>query len=836
MTKWQPLGLGGFGHMLTPAMGPSFGDFPYMMLNCDMGGVYVSIDDAKTWTLLHHNQLQSSTICKPLFHPDGESVFAASGNSRLKICTNLNDAPETWHWEYTDEIQLEDGNVADGFPERLCGEIALDHDTGLMFVATTTNYSWQGYGFIGGRQNCSGISLNEDYRNPTDPDYEPYVSHIWRSEDKGFSWTLTNAPDDLGFVLGFHIDQRDPGQTAATKRCYAATQKAILVSDDGGQNWSPLSSAGLPVTSGRLIRSFSAGSKPDPDGGGELRMYASLSNTPDGTSVGLFRRIGDDDWEPCPTKGIDVDVQCAQGGVCERVQFHHLLTSDHSPNLIHASHVGTGYVEPLQTGIYQSTNGGDSWCQIVFSDPRMPHCNLPPDWESSRTHEGVFESAAGFANCTDDPHRLLVTGTRAYVRDGDGVNWRAADSQIPDPNPQGTGHPALGWTCNGLVVTAAWKYVIDPHKPSRHYIAYTDIGFARSLDSGKTWIWGGTRKIEWFNTVYDFLIDPEKPGRMWAAFSAIHDIPNGNVVLFWQGELTEEEKQGRVGLSDDFGQTWTYLEDGIPPKPVTCLARTENGDLYAGVWEKGVYRLPKSSKTWEPFNEGFESLQNKRVWQLQVHRNGSLLALITANTKPTRNGADFQSVNEGVGLYRFDSGTARWTRLGQGGIQGSTSQRFDWPRGFATGNDGEIYIAATEPIEIAASIDPISGLPQPAPDQAGIYRLRTADDVWEPLESPKARNRYRYFGVFLHPTQPDWIYVTLEGEPGLNRAAGGLWLSKDRGKTFEAFTDFPFKHVHRVFVDVDEHSDRSDSQDDEALYVVTNGASVWRGPTTPNRS
>ena len=35
------------------------------------------------------------------------------------------------------------------------------------------------------------------------------------------------------------------------------------------------------------------------------------------------------------------------------------------------------------------------------------------------------------------------------------------------------------------MVTTTWHYYIDPCESNRHYIAYTDIGFARSLDAGQ---------------------------------------------------------------------------------------------------------------------------------------------------------------------------------------------------------------------------------------------------------------------------------------------------------------------------------------------------------------
>jgi hypothetical protein len=60
-----------------------------------------------------------------------------------------------------------------------------------------------------------------------------------------------------------------------------------------------------------------------------------------------------------------------------------------------------------------------------------------------------------------------------------------------------------------------------------------------------------------------------------------------------------------------------------------------------------------------------------------------------------------------------------------------------------------------------------------------------------------------------------------EGAPG-----AGLWLSRDRGRTWEAFSELPFSNIQRVeFTGID----------DTLIHVTTFGASVWRGPAVPLR-
>src|SRR5579872_6573462 len=85
--KWSPIGLGGYGNMDTPAIsrrvcpsaGPQHAD---MIVNCDMGGAYLSRDLGQTWRLLHYSQLHGNVTVRPAYSPrygqiDGDWVLIA---------------------------------------------------------------------------------------------------------------------------------------------------------------------------------------------------------------------------------------------------------------------------------------------------------------------------------------------------------------------------------------------------------------------------------------------------------------------------------------------------------------------------------------------------------------------------------------------------------------------------------------------------------------------------------------------------------------------------------------------------------------------------------------
>jgi len=115
-------------------------------------------------------------------------------------------------------------------------------------------------------------------------------------------------------------------------------------------------------------------------------------------------------------------------------------------------------------------------------------------------------------------------------------------------------------------------------EPNRHYIAYTDIGYARSTDAGKTWYWQTGRPLR--NTTYELAFDPVTPGKIWAAFADLHDIPNnwewinGSHSLLWPKDYDVDPRDSRViylGAADasneqgglyktsDGGATWSRI-------------------------------------------------------------------------------------------------------------------------------------------------------------------------------------------------------------------------------------------------------------------------------------
>jgi photosystem II stability/assembly factor-like uncharacterized protein len=594
---------------------------------------------------------------------------------------------------------------------------------------------------------------------------------IARSTDGGKSWQEATGPG--GHVLEFHFDQTSP---VRHRTCFASTERSILRSDDGGATWRDLG-ARFGSASGPIV-SFTGGSNKESQ---SCVLYCSIASRAENGQIrgGIYR--SDDrgqTWTRAMGDGIDLRAEPDEGQPPQPAQYEFVLTTDVNPARVYAALSSNGKV-------FRSDDRGATWRSTLVQSRRSPGFNVSPNYRLDETN-GWGEYISGFGINAADPDHVIVTDWMdcLITHDG-GKTWEAAHTRsAEDAGRRGKG---MRWINTGLVVTTVWHYYLDPFEPDRHYIAYTDIGFARSTDAGRTWYWQFGRPLR--NTTYELAFDPQTPGTIWAAFADLHDIPNYNVIA---GRHYSPRASGGVGISTDFGATWKDTSRGLPGKPITSVVvdpKSPAGSrtLYASAFEDGVYKSTDGGKSWAKVSQGLGAPGiNVRACRIILHPDGTLFCLVTALRKEGR------YIAQGPGLYRSSNGAATWEWINR-------SQPLLWPKDYDVDprDSRVIYLGAAD----AGNA------------QGGLYKTADGGASWARV----ARKGGDCFGATVCPRRPDWVYLCIaEGDQ-----EPGLWLSKDAGQTWKALDGMPFRNAQRVTFD---------PRDDSVIYVSTFGGSVWRGP------
>ena len=720
----------GWRRHVSPAISPLNPDL--MLINCDMSGAYLSRDGGHHWRMINHLQLRSDTQCRPAFHPQDPHVLYASSGGQLRISR---DGGETF-------------SPLGNLEQPLCGEIAIDPShANLMLVGT--------------RDGDCCMSL-----------------------DAGETWTACAGP--RGQLIGFHFDQTRAGRTF-----FAATDQGVWRSDDQGRTWSERTH-GLPWTE---IQGFAAGSNAK---SGVAILYCSVRSKPQQGQFtgGIFvSRDRGDSWQSAMGQGINTETKKADEWAYGPIaQYHQLLTSDVNPLLVYAMNTSTGFHPPHHETVYRSDDGGRTWRDVYFMDPRFQRYNIAPNYVTASTGQSWKGGDApfGVAICNSDPQRIILTRSDCHITHNGGETWFHGDT-----------YPAPGKHRNRAVpgrVTGSWSRPpgTTTSTPANQTVTTSRTPTwalpARSMRVGRGS--GGTRTPGHRGAIRATKSPSTPPCP--ARCGAVSPTCTTSRMTTSFRNATGTMDLGECASPRDFGATWRAEAEGLPARPVTSIvldphSPAGNRTLYAGVFMAGVFKSIDDGKTWTLKKNGLGDPQNLRVYRVILHQDGTLFASICAMRKAARQPLQ----PEGVGLYRSRDQGESWEKVNR-------DHPFLYPKDFSVQPD--------DSNDILLGTCDVDGNDQ----QGGLYRTRDGGKSWQRI----GRQGRQTFGGYFHPDRRGWIYMTLtEGAP-----EAGLWLSRDDGGSWEPFNDLPFSNIQRVIFD---------PADRQRIYVTTFGGSVWRGPVAP---
>jgi len=737
---WEPVGPGGGGGNFRAAISPY--DSELYFAACDMGGFYRSDDAGASWRMIEGI---SHTTMAVVFDPADPDVcyvghhVGAFMNNGWAFSTST-DRGETWS-----ELYSFIGAYETNAP--VC--LAIDPDE--------TSRMWLGMsGALGGR--------------------------ILRSRTGGRSWAASDAGiPPKAVCLAIYVLQA--AKTGGRELC-AITDVGPYRSLDDGFNWTP-SANGLPE--GKRIVAWTSSYEPIE---GQTTLFVATEIEPQGgrLSGGVYRSAdGAMTWA---RTGSPVDQAFIGSKGARSGSVVALAANDDAADVLYSAVHLTG--EPYQSGIWKSTDGGVTWVYVLLGGAEQYVAGEKP--AAANTIEiGWLEKVFGWgwggppngqdqlAACKTDPDVVLRQddGRTIGTRDG-GATWL----QLYTDHVEGE-----RWTSRGYEVTTCYKVYWNPSDHNKMFIAYTDIGFFRSADRGKSWTYA-IRGSKHTNTVYDLAIDPAKPDTMFAAVSSNHDMPE------WKTLISSRTKtRGGVAMTADGGKSWKPMgeDGGLPNSSVGRIildpgSPADKRTLYAVCWGYGVYKSADGGGTWVQSNKGIDAERDYDFWRMDLARDGALY-LITTKTITLADGK--YTFGPGA-LYRSDDAAANWTLLMRG----------DW---MSYPYDVVCDPADSNVVYVATKADP--HVESPVMTRGGLWKSSDRGRTWTRILAKDGPQR-----ITVDPADTKVIYVSTEDS--------GVYRTGDGGTVWNNLQGPPFRNVIGVSIDPDDRG---------TLYLSTFGGGVWKG-------
>lgn len=267
------------------------------------------------------------------------------------------------------------------------------------------------------------------------------------------------------------------------------------------------------------------------------------------------------------------------------------------------------YVGYATGGVWKTTNNGTTFSPIF--DDQATLCigsigvaDAPPDWPGWDEDEDPVA-----------PEDRAEKGRAKVVWVGTGEGNGRNSSSWGHGVYRSTDHGA-SWTHCGLADSHDIPALaVDPRDPDVCYVAALGHlwgpnetrGIYKTTDAGKTW--DAALQVDHDTGACDVAIDPNDPDTVYAAmYTRRRTI----------GSFVSGSETGGIFRSDDAGQTWKRLDNGLPRQTgriglsvfpgnsdvIVAIVESDEGGKFADTWTDfsrtgGVYRSEDRGESWE---------------------------------------------------------------------------------------------------------------------------------------------------------------------------------------------------------------------------------------------
>ncbi len=614
-----------------------------------------------------------------------------------------------------------------------------------------------------------------------------------------------------------------------------AAQGGVWKTTDGGNTWTPLTDTQASLAIGSIAI--------DPEN--HLTIYVGtgeLNNSGDSYyGAGILKSTdGGSTWTQYPGPFV--------GGSGGGSRIGGLAVNPKNSSIVLAA---AGYGGPQNWGVFRSTDGGQTWTNVLFNSVR------------SQAYDVIF-----------DP-----TGTIAYASlDSAGV-YKSTDGGVTWNTDNGTGSNVLPTGSNTERVALA----MDPNTSTTLYAGIADTPF------------GGTGQLYGLYKTTD-------GGTNWSRLTSTPDYCTSqcwydNVIAVAPGN-SNVVFVGGAGWGDqifqslDAGNTWTAVPpDGNIHPDLHALTFTPDGTiLYVGN-DGGMYKITSPKSAVQNSNitslnggtspgTGLATLQfyagpainpiNANIGYGGTQDNGSL-AYSNSLTWPegnpycgdgTRNLIDFTDPNniiyqncQQVAIYKSTDGGTNWTQV-QNGIDPSGTDSVNWVAPFTmdpsnhdalyfgtnfvyqTTNGASSWTAISPDLTngngnnlAAVAVSPLNSNTVYAGSTDGLMHVTTnaisgASATWTNVTDSGSLPNRSITALAADPYSATTAYVTFSGFTGFGDNLGHVFKTTNTGSTWtDISSDLPNTPVNDIVVDPAVTGTIYIGTDVGVFYTTNSGAS-----------
>jgi photosystem II stability/assembly factor-like uncharacterized protein len=618
--RWTNVGLGGGGGQFTPGSSPV--DTNFMIVSCDMGGVYRSTSGGRTWELVDWHEMHSMAYAGiPVFNTLNPSVVFAwgtKGNGAANLMKSC-DKGATWN-VLTSSAPWEENTIISLYIDRNDTNILLAGTDFKAFFSTNGGTSWTACAGVTGKAlgffTVGTASSGRTWFAATE-------AGIFASSDGGITWTANNGGLPAGKLKSFSGGSLDA--STSILYCIMAENSDVYRSKDMAKTWersmgpgidtaSPLLSLCCAANAGAIVyvnivndyAVFKSADRGDswkqvytpslsggnveagwltyewgPGWGGPLNLGFSVNaGRPDivmGTNYGetILTRNGGVSWQQVyssyagsggPAKG----KQWTSKGLEVTTVWHYYIDPfDSNKHYICYTDIGCG----------RSEDGGATWYCGVKGSP----------WQNT-FYEMAFDSSqpgtifAAAANQHDIPYWTQSEGPKlagGVVKSTDfGITWASVSTGLPDAS----------------LKIPARSIVLDQSDKSL-YVAMFGDGIYRSTDGGVGWVKKSTGLFVGANK-HVCSIQQHRDKSLFCLISAKR-VGNSGF-----------PDAGGLFKSSDKGETWTNITlkvEGNNPlyyPSAFCVHPTDPSIIYLttvntqGHAQGGLYKTADGGASW----------------------------------------------------------------------------------------------------------------------------------------------------------------------------------------------------------------------------------------------